>query len=212
MDLQTASAILESHGYWIAFVVGFAEFAGFPLASGVILVSAGALTAEGTPNILLVALAAAAGGFLADSAWYLLGRWKGHRVVDSACGLTSNPGACVTDVCRQLRLLGSSFVLVAKFFPGTGNLLAPAAGIAGLEPRTFLPRVAVALLAWAGIYVGVGRAFAGEVTTVLAWVVRFGPWAAAAVFGLIVGAGIWRGVRIWRHRRLHPHPEVGSSS
>ena len=213
MDLATATTFLDAHGYWLAFFVGFAEFAGLPLASGAALVTAGALAAGGPLNPLLVASAAAAGGFLADSGWYFLARWKGHVVVDSACGLTSNPGACIAEVCRNLQVTGRRMVLVAKFFPGTANLLAPAAGIAGLEPRTFLPRIAVALLAWAGLYTGLGRLFAGEVRTALEWVLGYGPWAAAVVLGLIVGAAAWRALRIRRHRRLHgePGPESGAS-
>lgn len=214
MDLATATAFLDAHGYWLAFFVGFAEFAGLPLASGAVLVAAGALAAGGDLHAPLVAAAAAAGGFLADTGWYFLGRWKGQAVVNSACGLTSNPGACINQVSRDLQVMGSRFVFVAKFFPGTANLLAPAAGIAGLEPRTFLPRVAVALLAWAGLYTGLGRLFEGEVRTALDWVLGYGPWAAVIVLALVVGAAVWRGVRIWRHRRLHgdPVPESGAAA
>lgn len=207
MDLATATTFLDAHGYWLAFLVGFAEFAGLPLASGVVLVSAGAVAAGGPLDAVVMAAAAAAGGFVADSGWYFLGRWKGQAVVDSACGLTSNPGACIHDVCRDLQVMGSRLVLLAKFFPGTANLLAPAAGIAGLKPLVFLPRVAVALLAWAGLYTGLGRLFAGEVRTALGWALEYGRWAAGAVLVLVLGAALWRGYRIWRHRTLHPDPE-----
>jgi len=203
MEIETAVAVLQAHGYWLAFAVGFAEFAGAPLASSVVLVTGGALAAGGGLSLPAFALSAAAGGFVADLGWYFLARWKGQFVVNSACGLTSNPTACVDGGAQRLGVMGSPFLLLGKFFPGSGNLLAPAAGLAGLSPGYFLPKLAFALVAWAGAYTGLGWIFADELRALLAWIVASGRWVALAALVLVAGAALWRSIRLRKHREVH---------
>ncbi len=81
--MDAALAFLEAHGYWLLFGLGFAEFAGVPIASAPVLLAAGALSAAGNLNLLAAALSAAAGGLTADSLWYVLARWKGSRLLGS---------------------------------------------------------------------------------------------------------------------------------
>ncbi len=136
--MDAALAFLEAHGYWLLFGLGFAEFAGVPIASAPVLLAAGALSAAGNLNLLAAAVSAASGGLTADSLWYVLARWKGSRLVDLACSLTSNPTACVLNVSEKLARLGGPYILAAKFIPGAGKLIAPAAGLARLPAPRFL--------------------------------------------------------------------------
>lgn len=201
--LDVLVGFLDGYGYWIFAGVGFAEFAGAPLASSAVLVAAGALAAGGGLSFPGVVAAAAAGALVADALWFALGRWQGHRALALACGLTSNPGACVLEVRRRLELLGSPYVLVAKFLPGTANLVAPAAGLARLPAGVFLPNAALALTGWAALYTGLGWIFSAEVEAVIAVLLGYLPWVAAGALALVLGAGAWRWIRVRRHATAH---------
>jgi membrane protein DedA with SNARE-associated domain len=201
--METATILLESYGYWLLLAVGFAEFAGAPIASVPVLVLAGAGAAQGVISVPAAALVAAAGGLMADTGWYALSRWKGDRLVDTVCNLTSNPRSCVFTVVDRVRRMGPALVLPSKFLPGTGNLAAASAGLAGMRPAVFVAADAAALSLWAFAYVGLGYLFSGQVASVIDWVSGFMGLAAAISAGLILGAGVWRYVRAVMHREPH---------
>ena len=95
------------------------------------------------------------------------------------------------------------YVLPSKFIPGTGNLVAASAGLAGLRPATFLSADAVALGMWSVVYLGLGYLLEGQVAATVNWVAGFANMAAAAALVLILGAVIWRFVRARMHREGH---------
>ncbi len=201
--MDAALAFLEAHGYWLLFSLGFAEFAGVPIASAPVLLAAGALSAAGNLNLLAAALSAAAGGLTADSLWYVLARWKGSRLVDLACSLTSNRNACVLNVSRKVARLGGPYILAAKFVPATGNLIASAAGLARLPATRFLAFDAAAVLLWAIVYTSAGRIFASQVGAVVVWMEGYLRWVLAISVLLIVSAAGWRVIRFRLHRQHH---------
>lgn len=201
MDSLIAS--VEAHGYLILLAVGFAEYAGMPIASVPVIVAAGGLGPAAGLSPFVAAAAAAIGGLAADGSWYLLARWRGHRMVDAACGLTSNPNACVLNVEERVASLGPAYVLPSKFIPGAGNLVAPAAGLAAMDPVRFFASDAAALLLWAGAYTTLGWLFAGQIRSVIALVENYQGWALAAAGALVAGAAVWRAVRSRLHERAH---------
>ena len=201
--METATVLLEGYGYWLLLAVGFAEFVGAPIASVPVLIVAGAAAANGALSLPGAALAAAFGGLLADSGWYGLSRWRGQRLVNTVCNLTSNPKSCVLTVSARLETVGPAFVLPSKFIPGTGNLVAAAAGLAGMRPAAFLVSDAAALTMWAAAYVSLGFLFSRQVVAAVNWVAGFTSAAAAAAAALILGALIWRHVRARMHREPH---------
>ena len=201
--MDAALAFLEAHGYWLLFGLGFAEFAGVPIASAPVLLAAGALSAAGNLNLLAAAVSAAAGGFTADYLWYALLRWKGASLVDVGCSLTSNRNACVLNVSRKVARLGGPYILAAKFIPGAGNLIAPAAGLARLPATRFLAFDAAAVLLWAIAYTSAGRIFASQVGAVVVWMEGYLRWVLAISVLLIVSAAGWRVIRFRLHRQHH---------
>jgi len=201
--METTRVLLEGYGYWLLLAVGFAEFAGVPIASVPVLIVAGAAAAEGALRLPGAALAAALGGLLADTGWYALSRWHGQRLVNTVCNLTSNPRSCVLTVSARLDKMGPVFVLPSKFIPGTGNLIAASAGLTGMRPAAFLVSDATALTLWAAAYVSLGFLFSGQVVKAVDWVAGFTGAAAAAAAALILGALVWRHVRARMHREPH---------
>ena len=201
--MEAARLLLEGYGYWLLLAVGFAEFAGLPIASVPVLVVAGAAAAEGAISLPAAALAAALGGLLADTTWYSLSRWRGQQLVDTVCNLSSNPRSCVLSIANQLEKVGPMYVLPSKFVPGTGNLVAASAGLAGLRPSAFLSADAVALGLWSVVYLGLGYLLEGQVAATVDWVAGFAGVAAAVAAALILGAIVWRFVRAGMHREGH---------
>ena len=201
--METARVLLEGYGYWLLLAVGFAEFAGLPIASVPVLIVAGAAAAEGAISLPVAALAAALGGLLADTAWYSLSRWRGQSLVDTVCNLSSNPRSCVISIASRLQKVGPVYVLPSKFIPGTGNLVAASAGLAGLRPSAFLSADAVALGLWSTVYLGLGYLLEGQVASAVNWVAGSAGVAAAVAASLILGALVWRFVRAGIHREGH---------
>ncbi len=194
--MENLEAFLSSYGYWVFFAVGFAEFIGVPIVSVPVLIGAGALVASGTLGFWGVVLSVAAGGWLADLGWYTVGRRQGSWLIDVACGLSSNPMACVSAVKSRLSRLGTPYILLAKMLPGSGNFIAVAAGLAGFGTRRFILADGAGLILWATIYTGTGWIFSDQVTPAIEWAVTYNR-AVVVVLVLIVLAAAWR---LWQVR------------
>lgn len=194
---------VEQYGYALLLSVGFVEFIGVPIAGTPFVVLAGALAARGALHPGLAIGSLVAGALVADGVWFALARWRGSRLVERVCGLTSHPGACVLGVTSRGARLGPWYVLAAKLLPGTGNLIAPAAGFARMRARTFLPLDAASLLLWAGAYLAVGWVFAPHVAVVVDWIGGVTRGAVVAAVLLVAAAAGWRMVKVRRHRAAH---------
>jgi len=205
--MQELEALLAARGYALLFAVGFVEFAGLPLASAPLLVLAGAFAAQGTLSLPGAIAAAVLGGLTADLAWYALARRRGAWALGMACGLASNPTACAVGLRDRIERLGPRSVLTAKLLPGFANLAAPAAGLARVALPAFLGADLAGLLFWAGVDVGLGWLFAGQVALALAWLGSYTRIALGAALLLFAGAVAWRVVKLRLHRRMHPAPE-----
>lgn len=208
--LTQLQGFLDAYGYLVVFAVGLAEFGGVPIASTPILLALGAFVATGTLNPVATVAAAALGGLVGDSLWYGLARWRGHRLVDLACGLASNPGGCVLKVKDRILLTGPLFLIPAKFLPATSNLTAAASGLSGLSARRFFAYDGTALVLWAGLHIALGAAFSGQIAVVLDWMVRFLDWVVGLGAALALLAVLWRVVKIRMHARAHRAMEAGS--
>ncbi len=207
--METLDAFLSSYGYWVFFAVGFAEFVGVPIVSVPVLIGGGALVASGTIGFWGVVVSVAAGGWLADLGWYTVGRRQGPWLIDVACGLSSNPTACVLTVKDRLSRLGTPYIVLAKMLPGSGNLIAVAAGLAGFGALPFILADGAALILWAAIYTGTGWIFSDQVTPAIEWALTYNR-VVVVVLMLIVLAAAWR---LWKvrfhqeaHRRMDPTP------
>ena len=204
MTLQVLTQLVSQHGALIFLLLGFLEYIGVPIVTVPALIAGGALARVGRGiHPVVIVGAAATGGLAADAILYFVTRSKGDQVVDAACGLTSNPKACVLSVIRKLEILGGRYIVIAKLVPGAGNLIAPASALARVPAGRFLGRDAVALLIWASVYTTLGWIFAEHVEHVLSWVMASLDVAVPMGATLIVGAGLWRFVRVRLHSAAH---------
>ena len=206
--MENLGAFLSSYGYWVFFAVGFAEFVGVPIVSVPVLIGGGALVASGTLGFWGVVASVVAGGWLADIGWYSIGRRGGAWLIDVACGLSSNPRTCVLRVKSRLSRLGTPYILLAKLLPGSGNLIAVAAGLAGFGRLRFILADGASLILWAAMYTGIGWIFSDQVTPAIEWALTYNRAVGVVVLTLVVLAAGWRlwKVRLHRegHRRMEP--------
>ena len=190
-------------GYLVFFILGFAEFVGVPIASVPFMVMAGSLAARSQLFLPLVPLAVTAGALLADTMWYWAGRSRGKWMVDAACGLSSNPLACVLKVQKNLQKIGPRYILAAKFTPGAANLIAPAAGLAQLPPGRFFPAAIGSLLLWSTLITGIGWVFSNQVEPVILLILHYSQTVGLGIASLVLLAGLWRIQKVRRHKGTH---------
>ena len=208
--MDAVALLLEQHGTLVLFCVGFLEFIGAPIAAVPMLLVAGAMAAMGALPLPAVVGAAVLGGFAADIVWFAGARVGGAGLVNVACGLSSNPKACVHGVAKRIRCAGPVYMISSKLLPGVGNLAAAGSGFAGIPAVRFIVLDVLSLFVWAGVYGGIGWAFSGQVEQALSWVSGAGLAAALGIGGLIVVAGIWRVLKVRLHRPKHA--SVGGST
>jgi membrane protein DedA with SNARE-associated domain len=201
--METLTQLLETHGYALLFALGFAEFAGLPIASGAILVLAGSFAAHGALDLPRAAASAAAGGLLADAIWYGVARRHGPFVLGVACGLATEPGACVLGARDRVARFGARSVVFAKLVPGMANLAAPSAGLARVPALRFLIADSVGLALWALIGTGLGWIFADRVELAIQWGVTYARIALGVGAFLILAAVALRLAKLRRHRAAH---------
>lgn len=207
--MESLTALLQDHGPAALFLVGFLEYVGAPIAAVPVLIMAGALSAGGPVPFQGIVLAAALGGLAGDSLWYMLARVRGRGLVDTVCGLATNPMACVLGVEKRIRAVGPRYLLLSKFIPGVGNLAAAASGFAGVAARRFVLLDAAALALWATVYAGLGRIFSPQVEVVIEWVLGLGRFALVLAGILVLAAGAWRFLKVRMHR---PHHEAARAA
>lgn len=198
---------VERFGYLFLVGLGFLEFAGIPVVITPVLVACGALVVAGVLNPAAVVGAVVVGSLLAEIAWFTLARTHGRRLMGVACGLATQPMACILGVRRRLGRVGAPFILVAKFVPGAANLIAPASGMARMGTGRFLALDGTALLLWASFYTTLGILFAEPVLTALVWLEAWAetylrPVLLGALALLAVAVG-WRWLKARLHRRAH---------
>lgn len=190
---------LLRHGLWILFTWVLAEQLGAPLPSLPILLATGALIGldhASFPQAMLVVLAASVSG---DLFWYLLGRRRGHSVLRLLCRISLEPDSCVSNTQDWFRRLGLWSVVIAKFIPGLGGLAAPIAGLSRLPIVPFLGADALGVVAWSGVYLGVGYLFRAQLEDAGVFVARLGGSLLALIVTI---AALWIGLKLWNRKRF----------
>ena len=199
-DLQ----IFYDHwGLLVVLLVSFAEFAGAPVAAVPVLILAGVLGPQVGEPFWMIPAVATVGALFGEALWFWLARSRSKVITDRACGLSANPWACVTILRRKVLKAGTAYFVFSKFIPGTGNLIASAAGLAGLPALRFLALDAVSLLLWATLWSAIGWVGSGPAS-------RFQPllennlmYAIGAVVVLMLLTGVWRVHKVRLHKGLH---------
>ncbi|WP_444948039.1 DedA family protein [Micromonospora ureilytica] len=117
------------------------------------VLAAGVFARSGTPSLLLVVLATAAGVFIGDHFAYGLSRSAaGPRLL----GRSPRVGRAIAAAGRQLEGRAGLLIVMSRFMPGGRVTMNVAAGTTGVPLSRFSPASAIAALAWAAYVAGLG--------------------------------------------------------
>ena len=180
MELQ---AFILQYGY--AVVLVWAMFEGES-----VLLAAGFLAQQGLLDPVAVALAAAAGGFLADNALFHAGRLFGPQLLARYPRLRAQCERLLSVARRHRDLLTAG----CRFLYGLRVPAPLTLGTAGIPSLRFAALNAPAALAWGALYTAVGW-YAGE--AVQRWLVE---WEGAG--WLLAGLLVALAAAVWGTHRL----------
>ena len=176
---------LLRHGYPVLFGWVFLEQAGLPMPSSPLLFVAGALAGAGrlhfTATLGLVMVAAV----MADTAWFLWGRWRGAGVLRIVCRISLEPDTCVRRTKEAVARHGRLAILASKFVPGLNAAVPPLAGVTGMGLGEYLALDCVSALLWAGAFMGLGRIFSRQLDLLAYYVRGFGGAVLALMVALL---------------------------
>ena len=123
--------------------------------SEAVVIAASVLATRGEVSIWLVALAAAAGGFLGDTGSYGLGRTAGAAAARRLFRGSKAKGR-LTWAGEALERHGATIIVVARFVPGGRTATTFTAGTVGLASPRFAAADAVGATLWAAYATGLG--------------------------------------------------------
>jgi membrane protein DedA with SNARE-associated domain len=93
--MHSALDFLLHHGYAVLLAWVFAEQIGLPVPSLPLLLAAGALAGAGRFSFFGSLFLSVFAAILADLIWYLLGRYRGIKVLQLLCKISLEPDSCV---------------------------------------------------------------------------------------------------------------------
>ena len=192
--------LLQHHGYLLVAAVSLAKFAGAPLPASAVLFLIGAVARSSSLSLPWLAVSAAGGAVLADTAWFVLGRSRGKQVVHMLCKVTLGSAACTRTTEMFFARLGSRSLVVAKFVPGLSMFAAPMAGLSSISLSRFWLWDTIGSLVWAGSFLALGQvAGIGLFYRWADWTGRGGPWLFGGAAMLLAALLAMRLVRRARH-------------
>jgi membrane protein DedA with SNARE-associated domain len=192
---------LIRNGYTVLFFWVFFEQLGLPIPAAPLLLAAGVLAGIGQFNFALVFGVAIVASLLSDQFWYLIGRYRGRKVLSLLCRISLDPDSCVRKTREIFVHHGARSLLVAKFVPGMTAVAPPLAGIFHMRPLRFLLFNGLGAFFWVGIFTGVGYLFSHQIEHLAANTSGMGPWMGLVVPGCLAGYIAWKYIQ--RQRFLH---------
>ena len=205
MDLANADTWGAAIYFWIVPVVlGDAIFP--PVPSEMLVITGGALSADGRANVFLVAAIAALASWVGDLVVFQLFKRRLSHVLDRwRWGRRFHSGVHVA-IARAGRSSTYGGIIGIRFIPGGRLATTAAAGIANVSTRGFSFCAALGGTLWAAWSVGLGYV-TGSAT-------RLPFWASSLIgvgLGLVIGAAV--GVVVTRRRgNRSPVVEPGSAA
>lgn len=188
----------------------FANQMCLPLPSLVVLMAAGALSANGKMQLGVIVTLAVLGCLLADTIWFWLGRRWGSNAVNVLCRFSTDPRNCSRKARDKFRRHGLGLLCISKFVPGLDGLMPPLAGAEGVLLPRFLACDSVGSLLWSASYAGLGYIFSNQLEAAIHWTTNFATaLAIAAGVPVVLYAGcrgfvLARMIRRLRLRRISP--------
>ncbi|MEW1950438.1 DedA family protein [Pseudarthrobacter sp902506025] len=190
MDFGSVDSWGTALYFWvIPVVIGDAIFP--PIPSEMLVITGGALSADGRANVFLVLVLAAVASWLGDMVVFhlfrrrlshVLDRWKwGRRVHSGIHAALAKAGRSST----------YGTIIGARFIPGGRLATSAASGVANVSVRGFSLCAALGAVLWACWLVGLGY-FTGSTTKLPFWASSLIGVAVGLLIGAVVGILVTR--------------------
>jgi membrane-associated protein len=190
MDFGNADTWGAAIYFWIIpLVLGDAIFP--PIPSEMVVITGGALSADGRANVFLVAALSALASWIGDMVVFqlfkrrlshVLDRWRWGRKVHSGIHLA---------IAKAGRSSTYGTIIGARFLPGGRLATSAAAGIADVSVGGYSLCAGLGALLWAAWLVGLGY-FTGSATKLPFWASSLIGVALGLVIGVVVGIIVTR--------------------
>jgi membrane protein DedA with SNARE-associated domain len=192
MDLANADTWGAAIYFWIIpIVLGNAIFP--PVPSEMVVITGGALSAEGRANFFLVGFLAAVASWLGDVVVFQLFKRRLSHVLDRwRWGRTFHRGIHAA-IAKAGRSTTYGAIIGVRFIPGGRLATSAAAGIADVTTRAFSFCAGLGAVLWATWLTGLGY-FTGSATKLPFWASSL----IGVVLGLVIGAVV--GMIVTRRR------------
>ncbi|MBT2533879.1 VTT domain-containing protein [Arthrobacter sp. ISL-48] len=190
MDFGNADSWGAAIYFWIIpLVLGDAIFP--PIPSEMVVITGGALSADGRANVFVVAALSAVASWIGDMVVFqlfkrrlshVLDRWRWGRKVHSGIHQA---------IAKAGRSSTYGTIIGARFLPGGRLATSAAAGIADVSVRGYSLCAGLGALLWASWLVGLGY-FTGSATKLPFWASSLIGVALGLVIGVVVGIIVTR--------------------
>jgi membrane protein DedA with SNARE-associated domain/rhodanese-related sulfurtransferase len=174
--------------------------AGLPIPAIPSLIVAGAVAADhhawGTELFIGGVLACV----VADTGWFLAGRWYGNAVMRFLCGISLTPDFCVSETQERFERWGQKAVVLAKFVPGLAVVAPPLAGALRMGTWKFVGLSTLGSALWVGSFLALGAALRQQIDSLLPVVEHF---AATALVIIVALLALYIAFKWWERRRFY---------
>lgn len=190
MDLGNADGWGAAIYFWIMpLVLGDAIFP--PIPSEMVVITGGALSAEGRANLFLVGVLAALASWIGDVVVFQLFKRRLSHVLDRWLWGRKVHHGIHRAIAKAGRSSAYGTIIGARFIPGGRLATSAAAGIADVSTRGFSFCAALGGILWAAWLVGLGY-FTGSATGLPFWASSLIGVGLGLVIGAVVGIIVTR--------------------
>lgn len=185
-------------GTWVEKYGLLAVFVGALLEGETAFVLAGYAAHRGYLELVPTYFTAVAGGMMADSIYYMIGRFHGQRLTRAFPSLRKPRARAVL----LLRRYGRATAFLTRFAYGLRIVLSMSMGAARLRLPIYLTFNLLGSLCFAAVYLAVGYLFGETADELIRRVRGYDVWIIAGVLAL--GAAVWAARE---YKIFHPKPE-----
>ena len=198
MDL-TLDSIFSQLGLALVVLNVLLDQVGLPLPAIPALIVAGAVAADHHAWGAELFIGAVLACVIADSAWFLAGRWYGNAVMKLLCRISLTPDYCVSETQRRFERWGQKAVVLAKFVPGLAVIAPPLAGALRMGGWRVVGLSAIGSALWVASFLVLGALLRRQIDHLLPVVEHFAGIALLIVLALL---GLYVAYKWWDRRRF----------
>ena len=192
--------LISEYGLLFVFVNILLQQLGAPLPAYPVLMLTGAFAARGQFSVIALLGAAVGACLIADSVWYLIGRWLGRRVLRLLCRISLSPDSCVRQTESIFTRYGPQSLVVAKFVPGFASVATALAGAMQIRRVPFALFDTLGATLWVSVGLALGWLFSPAIDGIIETLARLGHWGLIV---LALAVALFIAVKWWRRHRFN---------